>query len=373
VLDEKVGCSPEELKKMKMVIHIASPTILVIALLLSPIICRAQLKHSSRAISIGATTYLKKIADRGEFSGSVLIARNGKILFSRGFGFANREHDIPNISKTKFLIGSLTKQFTAMAVMILAERGKLNLEENICKYVADCPAIRRPIVIRQLLNHSSGIVDIVRLPEFGETVTLPTTLARTIERLKKEPLQFIPGEKAEYGNSGFLLAAFIVEKVSGKSYEDFLRDNIYEPLAMKDSGYAHNASILKNRASGYARNDNKITNASYIDMSIPIGAGSQYSTVEDLFRWDQALYTEKLISKKGLDEVFRAYKGEFGLGWEIGRQFNRKLISHIGDINGFGSYIARYPDDRLLIVVLSNLERTPVKQITNDLAAMIFK
>ncbi|MFM9903569.1 MAG: serine hydrolase domain-containing protein [Pyrinomonadaceae bacterium] len=357
---------------MKKILQISPLLICPIALLLSPILSRAQSKQSSKAVSVGASKYLKRIADQSEFSGSVLIARNGRILFSRGFGLANRENDIPNTSKTKFLIGSLTKQFTAMAVMMLAERGKLKLEESICKYVSACPAVWQPISIRQLLNHSSGIVDLVRLPEFGETITLPTTLDRTIERLKKEPLQFVPGEKAEYGNSGFLLAAFIVEKVSGKSYEDFLRENIYEPLSMKDSGYAHNESILKNRARGYARNHKKIVNASYIDMSIPIGAGSQYSTVEDLFRWDQALYTEKLVSKQGLDEMFRSYKGEFGLGWEIGRQFNRKIISHIGDINGFGAYIARYPDDKVLIVVLSNLEGTPVKQITNDLAAMIF-
>ena len=328
--------------------------------------------HAQEDLRPKLDNYLKEITSRGEFSGSVLIARNGKIILSKGYGLANIEHDIPNTPQTKFLIGSLTKQFTAMAVIILAEKGKLSLEDHLCKYVSACPEAWQPITIRQLLNHSSGIVDLVRLPEFGETITLPTTLERTIERLKKEPLQFIPGEKAEYGNSGYLLAAFIIEKVSGRSYEDFLQENIYEPLAMKDSGYAHNETILKNRASGYARKNNILVNASYIDMSIPIGAGSQYSTVEDLFRWDQALYTEKLVSKKYLAEMFRPNKGDFGLGWEIGRRFDRKLISHIGDINGFGAYIARYTDDRVLVVVLSNLEGTPVKQINNDLAAIIF-
>lgn len=356
---------------MKKIFVLIVVTFLVCALGLEPIMCSAQ-SRSPHQILTRANAYLENSLSQGEFSGAVLIARRGKVILSKGFGFANREYDIPNTSRTKFLIGSLTKQFTAMAVMILAENGKLDLEDSICTYVSACPETWRPILIRHLLNHSSGIVDFVRLPEFGEVITLPTTLDRTIERLKKEPLQFVPGEKAEYGNSGFIIAAFIVQKVSGKSYEDFLRETIYLPIEMRDSGYAYNASILKNRASGYTRKDNKIVNASYIDMSIPIGAGSQYSTTEDLFRWDQALYTDKLISKKGLDEVFRSYKGDFGLGWEIGTQFNRKLISHIGDINGFKAHIARYPDEKVLIVILCNFELTDVKRIAYDLASFVF-
>lgn len=285
---------------------------------------------------------------------------------------ANLEYDVPNNPQTKFRIGSITKQFTAMAVLILQERGKLNLQDSICRYVADCPAAWQPITIHHLLTHTSGIPDLVRLPGFWETITLPTKLTDTIARLKREPLEFRPGEQFKYGNSGYLISAFIIEKVSGKSYEDFLRENIYLPLKMFNSGYARNDTILKNRASGYSRKDRKMVNASYIDMSIPIGAGSQYSTVDDLFIWDQALYTEKLVSKRALDVMFTPFKENYGYGWEITRQFNRRVIEHIGDINGFGAYIARYPDDKVLVVVLSNYEGTKVKRINQDLAAIVF-
>lgn len=336
------------------------------------ICCLAQSSIPNNEIRSRADQYLKALTARGEFNGSVLIARNGQVILSEGYGMANLEYDAPNSPQTKFRIGSITKQFTAMAILILQERGKLNLQDSICRYIDECPAGWQPITIHHLLTHSSGIPDLVRLPGFWETITLPTKLSDTIVRLKREPLEFKPGEQFKYGNSGYLISAFIIEKVSGKSYDGFLRENIYLPLKMFNSGYARNDVILKNRASGYSRKEGKIVNAPYIDMSIPIGAGSQYSTVDDLFLWDQALYKEKLVSKRALDAMFTPFQEDYGYGWEITRQFNRRVIEHIGDINGFGAYIARYPDDQIFVVVLSNFESTRVKRINRDLAAIVF-
>lgn len=345
---------------------------LLILFLLFPLTFFSQKNAPAGRVESRLNTYMNSLARGGEFSGAVLVARNGTILLDKGYGFADIEFGIPNTPATKFKIGSLTKQFTAMAMLILSERKKISLQDSLCKYIPECPAAWQPVKLAYLLNHSSGIPDFVRLPGFGDTITLPTTLEKTIARLKKEPLDFPAGEQAHYGNSGLLLSAYIIEKVSGKSYEDFLRENIYTPLGMFNSGYAHNETIIKNRASGYTKDKGEFFNASYIDMSIPIGAGSQYSTVEDLYLWDQALAANKLISPQLTGEMFAPGKEDFGYGWEISQRFNRKLISHIGDINGFGAFIARYPEDKSFIVVLSNVERTPVRKISDDLAKILF-
>ena len=343
----------------------------VIVLLLGD--CRAQ------GVTSEVDRYLNAAVETGKFSGSVLIARDGEVLVSKGYGMANMELGVPNTPRMKFRIGSLTKQFTAMAVMILQERGKLSVRDSVCKYVPDCPRGWAEITLHHLLTHTSGIQDLLSFPDFQQTMALPSPVAQTVNRFKNKPLDFKPGTKFKYSNSGYVLLGYIIELVSGRPYEAYLRENIFEPLKMSNSGSDHNDLIIVNRAAGYTKRDGGVINAPYIDMSIPTGGGSLYSTVEDLFLWDQALYTEKLVTKKSLAVMFTPYAtADWGdgaaYGWFVGRdKSNHKYLGFVGGINGFAAQIMRYPDEKLLVVVLSNFSFAPVIDIESDLADIVFR
>ncbi len=221
------------------------------------------------------------------FSGSVLVSRGGETLFARGYGMANIELQVPNTPRTKFRLGSITKQFTAMAIMIIAEQGKLKLDDPIGKYVDDAPKTWKKVTLHHLLTHTSGIFDFTSDPDLEKLMSRPETLRSLIARFKDKPVNFPPGEKFAYCNSGYVLLGAVIEKVSGMSYEAFLRKSIFEPLGMKDTGYDHTETILPNRAAGYERVGDGLKNADYIHMSQPFSAGALYSTVEDLARWDR--------------------------------------------------------------------------------------
>lgn len=320
-----------------------------------------------------------------DFSGAVLVARDGHVLFQKAYGLANRENDVPNKLETKYRLGSITKQFTVMGVMILVERGKVRISDPVCDYIDNCPKAWSDITLRHLLNHTSGIPNFTALPDADQFACLQKTPLAAIARFRDKPLDFPPGQNFRYSNSGYLLLGYIIERVSGEKYEDFLRKNIYEPLGMLDSGYDHPWIILKDRASGYASKDGQIVNAMYAEMSGALGAGSMYSTVEDLLRWDQALYTEKLVSRKSLEQMFTPFEGpytavrpwnrglwsrhRYGFGWYITKWFGRDLVWHPGGINGFSSVIQRYREDRTLVVVLENMERDSVGVTDPDLKA----
>jgi CubicO group peptidase (beta-lactamase class C family) len=306
------------------------------------------------------------------FSGSVLLARDGQPIVSRGYGLANIENDVSNTPQTVFRLGSVTKQFTAMAILLLQERGKLSVNDPICKYLSDCPQTWQPITIKNLLTHTAGIPNYTDFPDFTKTAAAETTTAELITRFRDKPLQFALGEKFAYSNSGYYLLGAIIERVSGKSYPDFLQENIFAPLGMKHTGYDNPVRIIKNRAAGYARTNDGFINAAPISMSTAYAAGALYSTVEDLLLWDQSLYTEKLVSRKSLDEAFTPFKSNYGYGWSIGKRYDRQVIAHGGGIFGFSSYIARYPADHVTVIVLSNVEGAPSGEIANSLAAIVF-
>ena len=306
------------------------------------------------------------------FSGTILVARDGKPIVSKGYGLANIELNVPNKPENIFRLGSVTKQFTAMAVMMLQERGKLSVSDPICKYFTDCPEAWKPITIRNLLTHTSGITNYTEFPDFAKTAILPTPTTDMIVRLEKAPLEFAPGEKFAYSNSGYFLLGTVIEKASGKPYADFLQENIFTPLGMKQTGYDDPLRIIMNRAAGYQKQAGKVLNAPYMDMSVPYAAGSLYSTTSDLLIWDQALYTEKLVSKKSLDEMFTPFKSGYGYGWGIGKRFEHRQISHGGGIYGFATEISRFPDDRVAVIVLSNFQGAPAGNIANNLAAIVF-
>lgn len=319
-----------------------------------------------------ANEYINAYMKIGKFSGSILIAKNGKILLSKGYGMANFELDVPNIPKTKFRLASITKPFTAMAIMQLQEKGLLSVDGRINKYLPDYPETGEDITIHHLLTHTSGIPDFTDFPEYATMMKFPCSIEKTIEKFKDKPLEFTPCEKFSYSNSGYILLSAIIEKLSKISYEEYIKREIFQPLNMENSGYDHHRTLLKNRASGYSLIGDKLINADYYDMSIPSGAGGLYSTVEDMFLWDQALYTEKLVKKTSLEKMFTPFKANYGYGWFINKKFNRKCISHGGGVNGFSTYIARYVDDRLVIVVLSNNDEAPTGDIADGLAAIVF-
>jgi CubicO group peptidase (beta-lactamase class C family) len=358
---------------------------LLLALVTALLVCRGPLpstapitpvlaSQSVQTIGAQADQYLSNLATEAGFSGAVLMARQGDILLSAGYGEADRDRHLLNTAQTRFRLGSLTKQFTAMAILILQERGVLTVQDPICTHLADCPTRWQAITIHQLLTHTSGVPDFTLLPGYRATMELPSSPAQTIARVRDQPLEFLPGEKFRYSNSGYVLLGAIVEQASGSTYEAFLQDHIFAPLQMVNSGYDHNAGDL---AVGYR---DRSTQADFIDMSGPFAAGSLFSTVADLYRWNQALSTDQLVSQASLDVMFTPFApildgGGYGpgYGWFIGKEGDRPIASHEGGISGFHSLITRYPSDHVFITILSNREDANLAEIQAQLINMLFE
>jgi CubicO group peptidase (beta-lactamase class C family) len=318
--------------------------------------------------------YLSAITKQGRFSGSVLVARDGKVILSKGYGLANVEWDAPNAPQTRFRLGSITKQFTAASILLLQERGKLSVQDPICKYFTDCPSAWSEVTLHHLLTHTGGIPNFTSFPDYQKTMMIPVTVESLVARFKDKPLDFKPGEKWSYSNSGYELLGYIIEKASGQSYEPFLQANIFGPLRMTSSGYDHYERIIKQRATGYSRQGSNLVNSPYLDMTIPYAAGSLYSTVEDLYLWEQSLFGSKLLAPKSLEAMLTPVKNDYAYGLAVNQQFNHKMVSHGGGINGFATFLAHFPDDKLTIVVLRNSDGgSPNPGVINhDLAAIVF-
>ena len=319
-----------------------------------------------------AEEYMEAQVRANHFMGSVLIARDGEPIFRRSYGLANVEHDVPNRPETKFRLGSLTKQFTAAAILLLQERGELDVGDPIGKYIEDAPESWEDICIHHLLTHTSGIPSFTSFPEYEETWMIPSRPEKTMLRFRDEPLEFRPGKKLSYSNSGYILLALIIENVSGMRYGEFLEENIFAPLGMKDSGHDSFTAILKHRATGYLQGEDGMEHAPYHDMDLPTGGGDLYSTVDDMLKWDQALYTDRLLSGKSRKAMFTAHESGYGYGLGIGKLLGRKIHSHGGGINGFVSQIIRFPEDRATVIILSNHESSPVMDMGRDLTAILF-
>ncbi|MBT3269334.1 serine hydrolase [Candidatus Poribacteria bacterium] len=272
---------------------------------------------------------------------SVIVIRDGEALHQAGYGLANLEHDVPNTPHTKFRLGSVTKSFTSTAILMLHEQGLLDIEDPVGKHLPDFPGAD-DTTLRHLLTHTSG------LSESAE-----------------EGLLFEPGERISYSNFGYNLLGDVVAAVSGQSYEAYIQERIFQPLGMLSSGYDHHAPILRHRASGYAASADGFVNADYTDMSGPHAAGALYSTVEDMYRWDQALYTDRLVQAATLDMATTPVKlghgreGGYGMGWMLNDYRGLREVGHGGDVTGFNSYVARFPDQRFSVVVLSNVGMRP--------------
>ena len=305
------------------------------------------------------------------FMGTVLVARGGDIILNKGYGSANLEWNVPNTPATKFRLGSITKQFTAASILLLAERGKLALEDPIKKYMADAPAAWDKITIFNLLTHTSGIPNFTSLPEYKSLQLFETPVAKTIATVRDKPLDFVPGEKMSYSNSGYLVLGYVIESVTGGSYEKFVTDNIFTPLGMKDSGYDSNTAIIPRRAAGYTPSPTGPVNAGYVHMSIPHAAGALYSTTEDLLRWEQGLFGGKVISTASLAKMTTPFKNDYAFGLAVQTVSGRKVVQHGGGIDGFNTFLAYYPDSKITVAVLANLNGQAPDQIARNLGDLV--
>jgi CubicO group peptidase (beta-lactamase class C family) len=327
---------------------------------------------------------MKLYSDYGRFNGTVLVAENGQVIYKKGLGLADMEWHIPNKPDTKFRLGSITKQFTSMLILQLVEEGKISLEGKLSDTL---PYYRedtgKKVTIHHLLTHTSGIPSYTNLPNFGREVSRnPYGVEEFVKKFCSGDLEFEPGAKFSYNNSGYFLLGAVIEKVTAKPYEKVLEERIFKPLAMNNSGYDHHATIMPNRAAGYEQSLDGYSNAPYLDMSLPYAAGSLYSTVEDLYIWDQALYTDRLLSSKMKELLFRPHVqnpgGAYGYGWGVGKkklpQSKREIsvISHGGGINGFNTLIERYVDDKHLIVLLNNTGGTNLGEMSAAIGRILY-
>jgi CubicO group peptidase (beta-lactamase class C family) len=311
------------------------------------------------------------------FSGSVLLAKDGTPLVSKGYGYANIEWQIPNTPTTKFRIGSITKQFTSMIVMQLREQGKIALEDSMCRYVAPCPDAWRPVTIHHLLTHTSGIPTYTGIPAWREVNMVPKTTDQIIAIFRDLPLQWTPGERYAYNNSGYFLLGSIIEKVTGKKYEQALQEMILTPLGLSDTGYDWTKTIIPRRAAGYTGNGPTLANTAPLDMQQPYSAGSLYSTVEDLLKWDQALYTTKLLPEAAKQIMWTPFRDNYAYGWNVmppaANAFGgHRRIAHSGGINGFSAIIVRLPEPRMTVIVLSNNDSASAGTVARDIMAIYY-
>ncbi|WP_421418453.1 serine hydrolase [Pseudoalteromonas lipolytica] len=325
--------------------------------------------------------FIQGFHDYKQFNGNVLVAKDGKVLFEKSYGYANFEWDIEHSEKSKFRIGSITKQFTAMLILQLAQQGKLKLDEPLATYLPDYRQdIAAKITLRQILNHTSGLSNYTQLKTFRDEYSKNNySVDEFIRLLCSDDLLFEPGTEFRYSNSGYFILGAVIEKVTGQKYKDVLQKNILDPLGMNDTGYDSHNKIIKFRVSGYDNGLTGYSNTDYLDMSIPYAAGSMYSTARDLLKWDQALYSDKLLNKEYKKQMYHvSEQRNYALGWEVTNldksTYGKPLtcIQHGGGINGFNAFISRIIEDKLLVIILNNTGGAPLTPMTNGLLAIYY-
>ncbi len=313
------------------------------------------ISFSQKAPALLIDKYLQEKVRAEDFSGVVLIAQKDKIVYKKAFGWANKEWNIPNTIETKFRIGSNTKTFTAVAILQLVDRGLLRLDDKLSKFFPDFPKADG-VTIRMLLNHTSGIKNYTGIRNFTNINRLPYTRDSVVAFFKNQPYEFTPGTQWAYNNSAFFLLGYIIEKVSGQSYSDYINEFMLLKAGMRNTGLNNLDSVLKNRAAGYQKTNTGWKNAAYISMEFPFSAGAMYSTAEDLYKWNKAVYGGKILSANSLQQMTAPTMNKYGLGIRIDSFYNHKRIGHSGTIPGFESHNAWFPAEDLSIILLSNNE-----------------
>jgi CubicO group peptidase (beta-lactamase class C family)/uncharacterized protein YneR len=296
----------------------------------------------------------------GETGCAALVAVKGQVIYKKAFGMANLELDVPMQPEMVFRIGSITKQFTAVAILQLMEQGKLSLDDEITKFIPDYPTQGHLITIEHLLTHTSGIKSFTNVPEFQKMSRNDMQPDEVVKLISSQPMEFAPGTKWAYNNSGYFLLGYIIEKITGKTYQEYLQENFFTPLGMTGSCYGSDVAIIKKRASGYQAGRNGVENAPFLSMLLPYAAGSIQSTVEDLYKWNRALQSYKLLKKETLDKAYTSYKlknGEstsYGYGWALNKLQGSNVIEHGGGINGFLTNAIYLPEEDVFVALFSN-------------------
>lgn len=342
-----------------------------------------QVSYPSVADTPGNAAKIDKLmsqyADCCAFTGTVLVSEHDKVIFKKGYGLANREWNIPNTPDVKFRIGSITKQFTSMLIMQQVAKGTIKLDGHLSDYL---PYYRKDtgskVTISQLLSHTSGIPDYTDGPRPDPRIHY--SVDDFLRNFRSGDLQFEPGTKYLYDNTGYFLLGAILEHVTGKTYEALLKENIFVPLGMKDSGYDHPPDILAKRASGYEQDLAGVVNAAPIldPGNRAYAAGALYSTVEDLYKWDQALYTDKLVPNDLKQKLFTPNLENYGYGWRIRAipadepGAGRTMISHGGSINGFNTFEQRLVDDHDLIVIFNNTPGVDLNEMVKGVRVILY-
>lgn len=303
---------------------------------------------------------LLKVFKPDQPGAAVIAVRKGKVLLRKGYGLADLEFGIPIEPDMVFRIGSVTKQFTAAAILMLEEQGKLSVTDPITRFLPDYPTQGRQITIEHLLTHTSGIRSYTSMPEWQPLWRKDFALGELIDFFKNQPMDFAPGERWLYNNSGYVLLGAIIEKASGRTYEQFVQENIFDRLGMKHSFYDRTERIIPRRVRGYQRSAHGYQNAPYLSMTQPYAAGSLASSVDDLALWNEALWSNRLLKKETLARAHTPYvlkdgrATKYGYGWTIASYGSHRTVEHSGGINGFACYVLSMPDDGVFTAVLTN-------------------
>lgn len=317
--------------------------------------------------------YLEEVVTSGKTpSVSVAVVKNGKPIYTKAFGYADLENRVPAAPKTVYRLGSITKQFTATMIMQLVEAKKLTLDQTIGDLLPKLPATWHKVTVRQLLNHTSGIKSYTEVPGlFAKETRLPVKPEGILDTVKDAPLDFEPGTKWNYNNSGYEVLGLIIEKLDGQTYALSLKKRILDPLGMSSTYFVPNTTIVPLRAHGYVGKGNDRRNAEYLDMSWPYAAGSMESTTLDLAKWDEALYGNRILSPSSLSQMWTRTQlagGEtegYGFGWQLAKTNDIEIVQHGGGINGFSTFIRRAPSQGLTVIVLTNAEDNDPGAIAN--------
>lgn len=310
--------------------------------------------------------------------GAFLIAKDGKPIYQKAFGKANVELDVDLTPESVFQIGSMTKQFTAVAVLMLEEKGKLKVNDPISKYIVDYPAGDK-ITIHHLLTHTSGIKDFTKMKSLREIAQKEMTPKMMVDFFKHEPVDFAPGEKFDYNNSGYVVLGYIIELVSGETYEDFIKKHIFEKAGMSQSYYASDRQVIRRRAYGYHKKEHGFVNKTVISFSVPFSSGSLMSSLGDMLKWQNALNKNVLLNAENTKKAFSKYKlnnGEeftYGYGWHIKELNGTPSREHGGSVFGFKSMGVYIPSEDIYVVGFSNCDCHSPTQLTRDIAALALK
>lgn len=312
-----------------------------------------------------------------KFSGAVLVARHSEVPFSRAYGHAQAEWDVPSTTAGRFRLGSITKPFTATAVLQLAAAGALRLEDPICNHLKACPSAWQSVKISQLLNHTSGIPDYMMLQSYWKDFLMLKTQAQMVATFSDQPLLFAPGSRFSYSNSGYYLLGLIIESVTRKPYGDVLEEQIFRPLGLADTALEHDDPITPRRVAGYRLGPGReLLNALYLNTAQPFADGGLYSTTGDLLKFARSFDGSKLLSARYRTLMATPGKGAHGYGWYSAPApgfHSGRDISHGGSINGFSTWLSRFPKEDVVIVVLSNLQDTNSRQIALDLYSVLHR